>query len=121
MKVAISAQGNTPQDRVDPRFGRARQFIIMDTENDGYESVDNTQNLNAAQGAGIQAAQNVVNKGAKVVITGHCGPKAFRTLSAANIGVYSGADRTVEDAFGLYKRGELEKINDADVEGHWKH
>ena len=119
MKVAITSKGKNLQDQVDPRFGRARQFIIIDTENDGYESVDNTKNLNAAQGAGIQAAQNVANKGVKAVITGHCGPKAFRTLSAANIGVYSGADGTVEDAFGQYKRGELEKINDTNVEGHW--
>jgi len=119
MKVAITAQGKTPSDHIDSRFGRAQQFILMDTESEDYEVLDNTQNLNAAQGAGIQAAQHIVNAGADAVITGHCGPKAFRTLRAANIEIYVGTSGTVEKVFTTFKNGELKKADSADVEGHW--
>ena len=81
MKVAITAQGKTPSDHIDSRFGRAQQFILMDTESEDYEVLDNTQNLNAAQGAGIQAAQHIVNAGADAVITGHCGLQTSKFMS----------------------------------------
>ena len=119
MKVAITAQGADLSSTVDPRFGRAKYFIIADTESGGFEAVDNAQNLNAPQGAGIQAAQNVSAKGAEVLITGHCGPNAFRTLSAAGIKVVVGAEGTVSEALEKFKAGELKESEGADVEGHW--
>ena len=119
MKVAVTAKGDTPDAQVDPRFGRARKFIIMDTENENFEVVDNQQNLNAAQGAGIQAAQAVSAASAGAVITGHCGPKAFRALRAAKIDVFTGAAGVVKDVFERFRKGELKHAENADVEGHW--
>lgn len=119
MKVAITAKGNTPDAEVDPRFGRARQFVVMDTESERFEALDNEQNLNAAQGAGIQAAQSVVSKSVEAVVTGHCGPKAFRALTAAGVKVFVGASGTVAEAFIMYKKNELAEAGTADVEGHW--
>ena len=119
MKVAITSTGDTPQDRVDLRFGRAQKFVIMNTEEDGFQAVDNSRNLNAAQGAGIQAAQNVVNAGVGAIVTGHCGPKAYRALTAARVEIYLGAEGTVKEMFEKYKRGELEKAAGSDVDGHW--
>ena len=119
MKVAITSQGAELSSAVDPRFGRAKYFIIADTESGGFKTVNNAQNLNAAQGAGIQAAQNVSAKGAEVLITGHCGPNAFRTLSAAGIKVVVGAEGTVAEALEKFKAGELKESEGADVEGHW--
>jgi predicted Fe-Mo cluster-binding NifX family protein len=119
MKIAVSSQGKTLNDAVDQRFGRAAGFVIVDTEDGSVTPIDNVQNLNAVQGAGIQAAKTVVDSGAEVVLTGHCGPKAFRALSAAQIKVCTGADGTVGEAVEKYKRGEFEVAGDADVEGHW--
>ncbi len=119
MRVAFTAKGSNPEAEVDPRFGRAPTFVIMDTETEAVEALDNQQNLNAVQGAGIQAAQNVAATGVAAVVTGHCGPKAFRALSAANISVYVGASGTVRDAFGKFKKGELKQADGADVDGHW--
>ena len=119
MKVAVSADGKTLDSRVDTRFGRAKYFIVIETATGAYDAVDNKQVLNAAQGAGIQAAQNVANVGAQSVITGHCGPNAFRTLKAAGIKVFLGAEGTVAEVIEMFKRGELEQVDDADVEGHW--
>jgi len=119
MKVAITSQGTEPDSPVDMRFGRAKYFAVMDTEQDSFESVDNSQNLNAAQGAGIQAAQNVAGLNVEALITGHCGPKAFRTLTAAGIAIYTGAEGSVREALEALKDGKLAKADGADVEGHW--
>ena len=104
---------------MDPRFGRARYFIVVDTETQESSAVDNQMNLNAAQGAGIQAGRNVVELGVKAVITGHVGPKAFATLQAGGVEIYNGASGTVADAIEQYKTGKLQLAQAADVEGHW--
>jgi predicted Fe-Mo cluster-binding NifX family protein len=119
VKVAITSSGAGLDSPVDPRFGRAAKLILVDTETGGVETVDNTQNLNAAQGAGIQAAQNVSRLGAEVLMTGHCGPKAFATLRAAGIKVITGVEGTVGEAVERFKRGELAPADSPDVEGHW--
>ena len=119
MKIAFSASENTMDSPLDQRFGRAAMFIVYDTDKDTFTVVDNTQNLNAAQGAGIQSAQNVVNAGAKVLITGHTGPKAFRVLEAAKVETYLCPSGTVQNALDAWKKGELKMISEADVEGHW--
>jgi predicted Fe-Mo cluster-binding NifX family protein len=119
MRTAVTAQGRDLTAPVDPRFGRARFFVIVDAETGEFSAVDNTQNLNAAQGAGIQAGRNVVELGVKAVITGHVGPKAFTTLQAGAVSVYTGAVGTVADAIEQFKAGKLKQSTRADIEGHW--
>jgi predicted Fe-Mo cluster-binding NifX family protein len=119
VKIAVTAQDGTLQAPVDPRFGRARCFVVVDTDTGDFEVVDNEQNLNAAQGAGIQAGRTIANAGAEVLITGHCGPKAFRTLSAAGIRVVVGAEGTVAEALQKFEDGDLPPAEGSDVEGHW--
>ena len=119
MKVAVTSQGSDLNSQVDPRFGRAKNFIVVDTETDEFSVHDNTQNLNAAQGAGIQAGRTVVDLGVTAVITGNVGPKAFTTLQAGNVNVYSGASGTVKEAVEKFKAGQLQGAEKANVEGHW--
>ena len=119
MKIAVTAGGKTLEAQVDQRFGRAPLFILYDTETKGFQAIDNGQNLNASQGAGIQAAETVSRLGAECLLTGHCGPKAFRTLSAAGVRVYNGATGTVADAIAAFEAGKLTQAAAADVDGHW--
>lgn len=119
MKIAISAGGNDLDAPFESRFGRAPKFIIVDLETNESRVIDNTRNLNAVQGAGIQTAQNIINSGAKAVITGHCGPKAFRVLATADVKVYTASARTVREAVELYRTGKLDAATTSDVEGHW--
>ena len=119
MKIVITAQGTEMSDQVDPRFGRAKWFILFDTETSEHSALDNEQNLNAMQGAGIQAARNVQETGAEAVLTGNVGPKAFMTLQAAGLKIYTGAEGTVAEAIEKFKAGELTAAEDASVEGHW--
>lgn len=119
MKIAFSASGDTLDAQLDARFGRAAKFIIINSETDEFDVVDNTQNLNAAQGAGIQSAQHVVATGAVALVSGHTGPKAFKVLQAAGVEIYLSSEATVRNAYQAWKNGELKKIDAADVEGHW--
>lgn len=119
MKIAVTSQGTTLDSPVDPRFGRARYFIIYDTDTGGFECVDNEQNVNAPQGAGIQSAENIARHKIKALLTGHCGPNAFRTLSSAGIQVYTGLTGTVREAVEDFKAGRLTASGRPDVQGHW--
>lgn len=119
MKIAITSTDGTLDGMVDERFGRAKKIVIVDIDGNDQETVDNVQNVNAAQGAGIQTAQNIINAGAKAVISGHLGPNAFRVVSAAGIDVFAASKMTVREALDLYKNGKLSKLAGADVEGHW--
>lgn len=119
MKIAISCSGNNLDSSVDQRFGRAAQFLIYDLETDTFKVVENNQNLQAAQGAGIQSARNVADSGAKAVITGNVGPNAYQTLNAAGIDVYLLKSGTVKEAVEEFKSGQLVKSTGANVDGHW--
>ena len=119
MKVAVTSQGEELSSEIDPRFGRAKWLIVVDTETGTSEAHDNTVNLNAAQGAGIQTGQNIANLGAEAVITGNVGPNAFKTLNAANVKIFLTEKQTVQDAIDSFKAGKLKEVDKANVEGHW--
>ena len=119
MKIAITTAGTNLTDAVELRFGRAKSFAIYDTDTKELTFIDNSQQLNAAQGAGIQAAQHVVASGATALISGHCGPKAMRVLQAKNIAVYVTKEATIQEALDALEAGTLEQITQADVEEHW--
>ena len=120
MKVVISAQGNDIDSLVDPRFGRARWFIIADTESGEWQAHDNTANVDASGGAGVQAGSTVASQGAEAVITGNVGPNAHKVLAAANIAIYQvGNGISGSEALSALKRGELTAVEAPTVSGHW--
>jgi predicted Fe-Mo cluster-binding NifX family protein len=119
MIIAVTSQGKDLVGEVDPRFGRTNHFLLVDSESMDFQVAENRHNLNLPQGAGIQAAMNVIIHEPEVVLTGNCGPKAFKTLQAAGIKVVVGVSGKIEDAIQAYLRGEFEHAKDANVEGHW--
>lgn len=119
MKVAVTAKGVQLSDEVDPRFGRAPYILIVDTETMKFDAIDNNDNVNAFKGAGIQAATMISEKGAEVLLTGYCGPNAFKTVDAAGIKVVSDVTGTVEEAVLAFLAGPVEYSTGANAEGHW--
>jgi predicted Fe-Mo cluster-binding NifX family protein len=119
MKIAVSSQGPGLDSKIDPRFGRAAYILVIDTADSGVEVLDNSENLNAFKGAGIQAASMVSDSGAEVLLTGFCGPKAFKTLQAAGIKVANDVCGTVRDAVKALNEGIVSFADDANVEGQW--
>jgi predicted Fe-Mo cluster-binding NifX family protein len=119
MRIAVTSTGDELISDMDPRFGRAKYFIIVDPKTLEYEVAENKQNLNLPQGAGIQAAKTIVDQKVDVLISGYCGPKAFQVLNAAGINVVTGAKGRVIDAITQYKNGALQPVEEPNVEGHW--
>ncbi|MBN2569426.1 MAG: NifB/NifX family molybdenum-iron cluster-binding protein [Deltaproteobacteria bacterium] len=121
MKVAVTTYDRDISGKVDLSFGRAKWFVVVDIESGSIEAHSNAQNVNALQGAGIQAAQNIANLGVDIVLTGNVGPNAFKALKAAGIRIFI-IDKDTEkadDALSRWKSGSLKEVDDATIEGHW--
>ncbi len=107
-RIAITSEGPTLTDAVDPRFGRAGGFVVVDLTTLATTYVDNGSSQVLAQGAGIQAAENLVKAGAQALLTGHVGPKAFTALQAAGVKMVQGVENmTVGEAVAKFKAGEF--------------
>lgn len=117
MKIAISSSGQDLEAQLDPRFGRCRHFLIVDTDTMGFEVLDN-ENGALGGGAGIQSAQFVVSKGVKAVITGNCGPNAMQVISAAGVSVYTGQSGKVKDIVEAFKKRRLTAGTEPNVSAH---
>ncbi|OFZ83071.1 MAG: hypothetical protein A2583_12690 [Bdellovibrionales bacterium RIFOXYD1_FULL_53_11] len=120
MKVVVTAQGRKADSEIDERFGRCGYLLFYDTDTGDFAAHENSKNLNAAQGAGIQTAAAVSRLGAEYVITGHCGPKAFAVLQSANIKVIVGVTGKADKAIAELTAGKLREVAQSDVDGHWK-
>ena len=107
-KIAISCEGPDLEDALDPRFGRAAGFLLVDPHTLKFEYLDNGASQTMAQGAGIQAAETIAASGAEVLLTGYVGPKAFKALKAAGI-------RVAQDLENVTARQALERFNNGQV------
>ncbi len=118
-KIAVSCDGPGLDDPVESRFGRAAGFMIVDPETLEFEYLDNGSSQAMARVAGIQAAENVARSGAKVVLTGYVGPKAFQTLQAAGVRIGQNMENlTVREAVEQYKTGQIEIAQEPNSMGH---
>ena len=119
LKIAVTSQGKDLDSPIDPRFGRAAYILIVDTFSDEVEVLDNSENVNAFKGAGIQAAVMVSDRGAEILLTGYCGPNAYKTLKAAGVKVANDVTGTVKDAVVAYRRGNVSFADSANAEASW--
>ena len=120
MKIALTTSGQTLEAPLESRFGRSPRFLLYDSETGTFTIIANQQNYEAVQGAGIQSAQTIASHGVECLVTGHCGPKAFRALNAAGIKIYNTDATTVAEALRRFNNNELHQAEVADVQGHWQ-
>lgn len=102
MKIAVSTTGKELESSLEKRFGRSPRFLIIDPDTKQFKVIDNHKNTNAAHGAGIQTAQDIINEGVDVVITGNTGPKAQGLLSSSGVEIFRSNALTVADALLEY-------------------
>ena len=119
MKIAVTSQGKNLDSQVHPRFGRATYILIVETTDESFVVLDNAANVNAFKGAGIQAATMISDNGADILLTGYCGPNAFRTLEAAGVRVVNNVSGTVREALEAFKDKKVSFSESANAEGHW--
>jgi len=117
-KIAVTSEGPSLDDRVDPRFGRAAGFLVVDLETMDIRYIDNGQSQVMGHGAGIQAAELVARAGVSCLLTGYVGPNAFQALTAAGIKVGQNLEGlTVRQAVERYKNGLVEMASGANQAG----
>jgi len=119
VRIAVTSIGTDINSPMDPRFGRAQFIVILDQTGTVTEAIDNSQNFNALKGAGIQAAKLLADRKVDVLITGHCGPNAFRALQAARIKVVVEQSGTVKEAVERLSRNEVSFADQPNAEPHW--
>lgn len=118
MKLVITATAPEIEATVDPRFGRGAYFIVFDTDTLQWQAHKN-EGVNAAGGAGSQAAQFAAQQGANAVISGDFGPNAYLALAAAEIKMYLlGPSQTAWEAFANFSAGKLTEVHMPTGAGH---
>ncbi|WP_296305314.1 DUF134 domain-containing protein [uncultured Desulfovibrio sp.] len=107
-KIAVSSEGPTLEDAVDPRFGRAGGFVVVDLPDMTTSYIDNGASQTMSMGAGIETAERMARAGVEVVLSGYVGPKAFEALTAAGIKVCQNVEGiSVGEAVERFRKGEL--------------
>jgi len=114
MKICVTSQGDKLDSDVDPRFGRCRYFIFVDSETFEFEAIENP-NIDGVGGVGIQSAQLIARENVKAVITGNVGPNAFQTLKAAGVDIFTGASGSVKEQIDKYNKGEFKETKTPSV------
>ena len=118
MKIAITANEEKLDSNIDTRFGRCRYFLIVDTNTMSFESISNESAMTSG-GAGIQAAQKIINTGIEAVLTGNIGPNAFQIFDSTKIKVFSGLSGSIKETVMKYKKGELKETKSPNVRSHF--
>jgi len=117
-KVVVSSNEYDLDAPVSPVFGRCAVYMFVDVETMEFEAIDNAA-ANAGGGAGIQAAQFVIEKGAQAVLTGNVGPNAFEVFQSSDFPVYLIQETiTVREAVEKFKAGTLESTTSPNVKAH---
>ncbi|MGE0109004.1 MAG: NifB/NifX family molybdenum-iron cluster-binding protein [Bdellovibrionales bacterium] len=110
MKILITSTDKEIGAPMDKRFGRAAYFLIYDTDNKTISVIDNKDQVEAAQGAGIGSASLAAKAGVDAVITGRCGPKAKAVLDEAGIKIYISLNTTGAEALELFLEDKLPEM-----------
>jgi predicted Fe-Mo cluster-binding NifX family protein len=118
MKVVVTATSPALDSAIDPRFGRAAYFIVVDVIDREWQAYPNP-GAGASGGAGTQAAQYIATQGVQAAISGDFGPNAYSALKAAGITMYLlGPSQTVKEAVEHFFAGQLTQVGAPTAAGH---
>jgi len=117
MKIAITASAEGLEAPFEPRFGRCSYFVFIETEKREWEAVPNPA-VSASGGAGTQAVQFVIGKGAQAVVSGRYGPNALAALQAGDVPMYIANQASVNDVLEAFLNDDLEQAASASAPGH---
>ena len=113
MKIGLPSTGNEITSSFAPNFGRCSIFIIVDSEKMEVLKSYSNEAQSAAGGAGIQAAQSLLDEDVEVIIAPQMGPNAFNVFSSAKIPIFSGINGSIEDNIKAYNEKKLKEIASA--------
>lgn len=111
MTIIIPVEERSPHALVCPSFGRTPLFACIDTESGDLHFLDNAAAASQG-GAGIKAAQLLVDSNADALITFRCGQNAAQVLSAANIALYKARPGNIDDNVKAFKNDSLTLLDE---------
>lgn len=111
MKLAIPVEDNSMQTNVCQSFGRTPYFLIYDTESEEANFLDNSSAASQG-GAGIKAAQWIVDQDVSALLTPRCGDNAASVLKAADIGIYKTCGSSIQENIEAFNANKLESLNE---------
>lgn len=117
MRIVVTADGAGLNAPASTMFGRCHTYVFVETDTMEVENLEN-QATSSASGAGIAAAQFVIDQGAQAVITGNVGPNAYSVLQAAGVPVYVLDGGSVLDVVEAFKEGQLPEVGGATGPAH---
>lgn len=106
MKIVLPVREDNESTKISENLGRANYYMIYNLEDNTFEFIDNNARKNPS-GAGIEAAQILVDTGARVLITPRCGMKAGKVLDAAGFEIYTAASESIKENIEKYRNEEL--------------
>ena len=113
MKTAITCLQDSLDASIDTRFGRCQNFLVLGDNGNTEKTISNPAGQ-ASRGAGVKAAQTIVDESVNVLITGNIGPNAFNLLKQSGVEInIASAGITAKEAFEQYQKGELQKADQA--------
>ncbi len=110
MIIAIPVDDQSSENKVCVSFGRAPYFLIYDTEN-GSKSIIHNSAASSQGGAGIKAAQTVVDSRAEAILTPRCGENAAEVINAAGIKIFKTISDSISENINAFKEGKLESLD----------
>lgn len=119
MKTGVPCDTKNLNDPVCMSFGRAPYFLIYDTESDKADFFENTA-ADAQGGAGIKAAQSLLDLGAQGVIAFSCGTNAAEVLKAGDVRLFKAEKTSVAENLVSLKSGKLGGLTDIHAGYHGK-
>ncbi|MGD9566918.1 MAG: NifB/NifX family molybdenum-iron cluster-binding protein [Sedimentibacter sp.] len=111
MKLMIPLDENSTKSNVCISFGRSPYFLIFDTDSNESKYIKNTA-AESQGGAGIKAAQIIVDNKAEILITPRCGKNAAEVLNAANIQIYKSINESIKDNIDNFTMGKLSILDE---------
>ncbi len=111
MIIAIPSDKESLDSAVCVSFGRAPFYCLYDTETEQSTFIVNSA-ADSPGGAGIKAAQLLVDSKANILITIRCGENAAKVLKPANVELYKALNLSVADNIAAYKQNKLESLKE---------
>lgn len=119
MKIALPVNENSMDSKIASTFGRANYFLIYDLEKKEADFIDNAA-VASQGGAGIKAAQTIVDSGAKALIVPQCGENAAKVIEKADIKLYKNQGDGIVDNIEAFAKEKLSLLDDIHP-GHHNH
>lgn len=117
MKIAIPVDDKSTETSVCQSFGRTPYFLIYDTESKESVFLENRA-AGSQGGAGIKAAQMIVDSNVSALLTPRCGENAAEVIQAANIHIFKTINDLVKDNIDALQDGKLSLLHEIHVGFH---